>query len=378
MKTGSTQAGGSAVSTKDETYEKRLNMFEDYMDKVYGTFREGDGGWRPKAYADNKSRYLWTDAFGVCNYITLYFENGGKTGELRKGSRRADYKTYLDQADALINEVHNVLGKTRNGARRLGASTDDHPLRGGLRIGKVDPEGTPDGDGQYFHYLTKWMFALNRMSLARKDPKYNNMAVELAEAVHDKFIRTRLGEPHLCWKMTIDLSKPAVSSEGNLDPYDGYVTYKLLQEVYVNKVVLQRQIGDMHKMIQSRFTGYRSSDLLDLGETLWLTHFYPDEEWCALLTTRAYNALRALYKYRDQLTEHRRLLFRECGTIMGLSAHPNLASDPLFLDWIRQVQFNSGYDFDDEECDRDITPVMLCTCLNIGVFKHDYLPLLQK
>ena len=30
------------------------------------------------------------------------------------------------------------------------------------------------------------------------------------------------------WKMNISLTKPEVMSEGNLDPYDGYITYKLL------------------------------------------------------------------------------------------------------------------------------------------------------
>ena len=31
---------------------------------------------------------------------------------------------------------------------------------------------------RYMHYLTKWAFALNRMSLARSDPKYNSWGVQ--------------------------------------------------------------------------------------------------------------------------------------------------------------------------------------------------------
>jgi hypothetical protein len=89
---------------------------------------------------------LWTDAFGVCNYITLYCE----TKE----------QQYLDQADILINDVHDTLGKDRKLQSRLDGATDQDPLKGGLRIGKADPEGTRDGDGQYFHYLTKWMYCL--------------------------------------------------------------------------------------------------------------------------------------------------------------------------------------------------------------------------
>jgi hypothetical protein len=31
------------------------------------------------------------------------------------------------------------------------------------------------------------------------------------------------------WKMSVDLSRPAVASMGNLDPYDGLVTYSVLK-----------------------------------------------------------------------------------------------------------------------------------------------------
>jgi len=159
---------------------------------------------------EGKGRYLWTDAYGVVNFITLH----KCTGDAR----------YLDQADRLIKEVHDVLGKDRAGRHRLGNSTEEEPLKGGLRIGKEDAEGTPDGDGQYFHYLTKWAFALNRMSIARDSSNYNNWAIQLIKAIHPRFVAER-GEglpPRMFWKMSIDLSYPQVDSEGNLDPFDGY------------------------------------------------------------------------------------------------------------------------------------------------------------
>jgi len=59
------------------------------------------------------------------------------------------------QADALIHAVHEALGRERSGRRRLGCATEEEPTRGGLRIGKEHPEGHADGDGQYFHYITK-------------------------------------------------------------------------------------------------------------------------------------------------------------------------------------------------------------------------------
>ena len=52
------------------------------------------------------------------------------------------------QAEKLVQEVHDVLGRQRDGSTRLGDATDAAPLLGGLRIGKADPEGAPDGDGE--------------------------------------------------------------------------------------------------------------------------------------------------------------------------------------------------------------------------------------
>ena len=69
---------------------------------------------------------------------------------------------YLDMADALITDVHETLGRHRHGAHlRLGRASDNSPLLGGLRIGKEAEEDEEDGDGQYFHYLTKWMFGMH-------------------------------------------------------------------------------------------------------------------------------------------------------------------------------------------------------------------------
>jgi hypothetical protein len=42
-------------------------------------------------------------------------------------------------------------------------------------------------DGQYYHYLTKLMHALNRVSQATRDSSYNIWAVELAKTAHARF-----------------------------------------------------------------------------------------------------------------------------------------------------------------------------------------------
>ena len=67
----------------------------------------------------------------------------------------------------------------------------------GLRIGKQLNERRPDEppnerleweqDGQYYHYLTKWMHALNCVSQVTGDPTYIRWAIELAKAAHARF-----------------------------------------------------------------------------------------------------------------------------------------------------------------------------------------------
>lgn len=114
----------------------------------------------------NRLRYLWTDAFGVVLYLSLYRE----TGEQR----------WLDAAEELVGEVDRVLGRPR-----------------GYCIGEA-----PDRDGQYFHYLAMWLFALAR--LADIKPCYRAKGIAIAKAIHPAFVLPGRG---VIWKMEEDLSK---------------------------------------------------------------------------------------------------------------------------------------------------------------------------
>lgn len=183
---------------------------------------------------ERPGRYLWTDAFAVCNYLELFRQMGA-------GSCR-------DLALALVYQVHHSLGRHRGDDSRKGwisglseEEGEVSPTRGGLRIGKTLPErrkGDPpddmlewDRDGQYFHYLTRWMHALGRVGRATGDPTYVRWAMELARAAHAAFT---YNSPHggkrmMYWKMSIDLSFPQVASIGLHDPLDGFVTCHELQ-----------------------------------------------------------------------------------------------------------------------------------------------------
>lgn len=260
------------------------------MESLYGNFSDitDPGNWTPPLKSGgHRGRYLWSDAFGVVNLITMHKEY------MAAGGGNDD--RYLVLARRLIETVHDVLGRTRDGRSRLPGATDTNPLGGGLRIGKTDEYG-PDSDGQYHHYLTVWMFALNRMAKATGDIEYNRQAVALARAIHPKFFVDRTAKrPRMIWKMSMDLSAPLVSSEGNLDPIDGYVIFRLLQAAAKEAgdgEVLVEEIDDYRRVMQRKGEHFVSSDPLDLGMTLWTAHWFSGkEDWASNLSTRCFEQL---------------------------------------------------------------------------------------
>ncbi|OQV17347.1 hypothetical protein BV898_08596 [Hypsibius exemplaris] len=350
---------------------RKLEQFKQIMTEVYGAYTDKD--WQPKPFSHSESRYLWTDAYGVCNYLTLFKE----TGEAQ----------YCTQAKNLISAVHDTLGKTRDGgAARLGNSPPEQPLLGGLRIGKPDEEGPGmSGDGQYFHYLTKWMFALNRMSLAVKEPRYNQWAIEMARAVHWKFCAP--DGNRMYWKMSIDLSRPLTTAEGGLDTFDGLTIYMLLQETAKSFVPdfdglgtreksqweqenLKPEIDHMQELVATRISRYTAHDTLDAGEALWLAHFFPEEDYACQLKRRAGQAVEQLWLAGEFIGPPTvRLGFREFGTTIGVQMHPDLWKtwegrvEKLHELWLEHLQAR----------DNDITPVMYCTSLIPGAVRKSFL-----
>jgi hypothetical protein len=223
-------------------------------------------------------RYLWTDAFSVCNYLELF-------------SQTKD-ETYLTIALRLVDQVHHTLGRHRDDDDRSGwiSGLDEHtgelhPTAGGLRIGKKLPERRPDEppnerlewerDGQYYHYLTKWMHTLNRVTRVTGDPTYLGWAMELARTAHARFtyLPASGNRKRMFWKMSIDLTYPLVPSMGQHDPLDGFVTLSELQAtamVDFGKPVhhdLSAEIADMAGICQRN--NWVTDDPLGIGGLLF-------------------------------------------------------------------------------------------------------------
>ncbi len=218
-------------------------------------------------------RYLWTDAFAVCNFLGLFVEHADEEA--------------LELARRLVEQTHHVLGKHRPDDPRFGwisglpeEKGEAHPTRGGLRIGKPLPERGPgdpaqdwDCDGQYFHYLTRWMHALDRMARVRGDATYHRWACELASTAYDSF--SYLAGPgirRLFWKMSIDLSRPQVASIGLHDPLDGFLTYCQLQATSGDdaSLDLSREIRELREMCANQ--SWDTDDALGIGGLLCDSH----------------------------------------------------------------------------------------------------------
>ena len=285
-------------------------------------------------------RYLWTDAFAICNFLGLYRETGDEQ--------------YRDLAANLVKQVHGVLGRHREDDIRRGwisglseEEGERHPTRGGLRIGKKLNERKPgdpyndrlewDQDGQYFHYLTKWMHALNQMCSATGDFVYNRWAIELAKTAHNGFVYappTSGGQKRMYWKMSIDLSRPLVLSMGQHDPLDGLVTYCRLQANAKKDPIRQTspdlvtEITDMTDICAEQ--SWITDDALGIGGLLSDAYLivqlmsHDDFRLPGLLETLLESSLEGLKVYtRDyplSLPANYRLAFRELGLSIGLDA----------------------------------------------------------
>jgi len=274
----------------------------------------------------NGLRYLWTDAFGVVLLISLYHALGEKK--------------YLNEAEWVVAEVERVLGR---------------PV--GIRIGEA-----PDRDGQYFHYLAMWLFALYR--LGQVNSRYRQRAIDLARQIHHRFVVPGLG---VYWKMREDLSGPYPGiGFGALDAFHGYVVYRLLAPED-----LAQEIAQMADLVTASYQVLSINQDLGLGMMLWLTHFFPQEPWALVQRQRSLANLNQLwvdppgYFCRYPGMTGTLLAFSNYGVSLGLQA---------IGQWPERIHklhdFFNSYRSGDEYDTEAITHVMACTTYFPGEFLH--------
>ncbi len=261
--------------------------------------------------------------------------------------------------------MHRTLGRHRPDDCRegwisgLGAEEGArHPTAGGLRIGKDEPERGPsepyrpreewDRDGQYYHYLTRWAHALNRAWQTTGDRDFHRWAVELMQAAHDGFVRNGAapttgpgpkrgtsGEADgrsIAWKVSIDLSRPLVPTEGEHDPLDGLVTVRMLRATApAGDTVLEDEERELVEMCRGR--RWITDDGLGLGGLLtlaWWTAWlgareHGDPELLEILLEDAAAGLSEFERAVElDAPAGWRLAFRELGLAVGIGAAERL------------------------------------------------------
>jgi hypothetical protein len=272
----------------------------------------------------NGLRYLWTDAFGLILYVSLYHE-------LRE-------ERWLDEAEQLVTDVERVLGRPR-----------------GLRIGEE-----PDRDGQYFHYLAMWLVALAR--LGDVNPEYRQRGIILAQDIHPAFVRPGRG---VVWKMKEDLSGPYPGyGLGAMDAFNGYVAYRMLDQE-----ALAAEIAEMADLIEASYEALDIDQDLGLGMMLWLAHFFPEERWAKVQQKRALATLDRMwvdppgYFCRTSWSRETRFAFTNYGVSLGLQTVGRQ------LERVECLNSFFAEHVSGDEYERDaITHVMACTSRLPGMF----------
>lgn len=329
--------------------------------------RTGLTGHRPA------HRYLWTDAFAVCNFLALWHATGDND--------------YRDLALGLVDQVHHTLGRHRPDSERTGwlsgldeAHGEAHPTRGGLRIGKPLPERRADDlldhhlewerDGQYFHYLTKWMHALDQVARAIDSRTHHRWARELAEVAWRAFVHQEGLRPRMHWKMSVDLRRSLVPSMGLHDPLDGLLTCLELEatgtQFRIHVPMLAEAVESFAAIVSG--TELATSDPLGIGglfaDVSRINQLGRPVELRAQVERAARTGLRQ-YLAASELDAPAatRLAFRELGLAIGLAgdtsptAHETRNEIEEF--WLVDVHRRSRSWHEHQ----DINDVMLATCL---------------
>jgi hypothetical protein len=212
------------------------------------------------------------------------------------------------------------------------------PLRERAATEAFDERLEWDRDGQYFHYLTKWMHALCQTAFATGEAPYARWAAELARAAFEKSLRrTASGKiVGVFWKMSTDLSRPLVAASGQHDALDGLITFR--EAWHAHRRLLDRaEATDLGPAIETlsalcRHRDWTTDDPLGLGGLLFdacrLCRL-PDDDTtddALLLEEIASACCRGLKAWlgsggMNQPTAHR-LAFRELGLAIGISGVP--------------------------------------------------------
>lgn len=278
---------------------------------------------------DPQRRYLWTDAFAVHTFFGLH--------------RILNDEAYRQQALQLIHLVHEHLGKYHPQDPRRGPMRGLNENKGrarptvsGLRIGKQLPERQKDEsynsrlewdrDGQYFHYLSRWINALLQAEKETEETEYLFQARDLFLATENFIYGSGTGLA-MYWKMNTDLSRPLVASMGAHDPLEGLLCGLSLKNALPGKDKEVEALIEKFE-IMCRGKTWTTLDPLGIGGLLLNLVRAAQMEAAGMvlpasvkskkLLQESIDSLSALERFDEDKDPNQRLAFRECGLSLGL------------------------------------------------------------
>jgi hypothetical protein len=260
-------------------------------------------------------RYLWTDAFGVLAYLSLAEHSQ---------STEIESAQFRQAAHTLIDTVHKCLGKPRSNQAvdRMTPDTTTPTGYVGLRIGKTETRPTTDYygmhyDGQYWHYIDKWLFALCRAG-RMKD------GIRIAKSVFPYFFDVGSQgdgtvDGGMRWKLSVDATPPPFSGlphshvGANDDTLVALIVFSMLEHYRVSSLPID---DDLHltkeiQMLQQSLQNYQprvTTDPLGWGMEVLYDQFVDGRPRRQRLVAVQDTAL---------YTSHLTLPFRLYGALMG-------------------------------------------------------------
>ena len=261
------------------TLPKPGNMAEPIalLDSVYGPVESphfpapmpaNEAGLCADGY---QRRYLWTDAFGVLAYTTI-------AQEYQKQGNTNEYQKYKQAAETLIATVHQCLGTPRSSSSK----SDDQMQRDpksptgfvGLRIGKTESKKITDYgmryDGQYWHYVDKWLLALARSGHVQE-------GIQIAKSCFPYFFDAGPdGSGHaggIRWKLSVDATPPSSLQRANAsdDTLTALIVFSILEShrsAASSNPPDEESLSDEIHLLKQSLKGYRprvTSDPLGWG-----------------------------------------------------------------------------------------------------------------
>jgi len=332
----------SSSSTSTLPKQKSINRALQLLESVYGPIASPDfplpmrsseaGPCQCSVQCSSSSstqpreqqhRYLWTDAFAVLAYQTL-----ADSYKSRKNENEA--KKYRDAVEKLIAVVHDCLGKPRSEREKDGMTPCTISPTGyvGLRIGKEESRKTTDYgmncDGQYWHYIDKWLFVLARTGHAEE-------GVRIAKSCFPYFFSSsKYGGGGIRWKLSVDASPPPSLPPvygPNDDTLNALIVFSMLEKQ--NQSIddksddesAELNLRDEIALLQNSLRNYKpqvTSDPLGWGLEVLFDQFIQGHPRMGRLRKLAPEVLDSV---------HLSLPFRLYGSLIGALVVPSAAAD---------------------------------------------------